>query len=206
MHIEHEIEFIPETHQYLIDGVLVPSVTTIIKLIFPDKYKGISTSILQKKAQYGTKGHEVIENIGMNLMNDYEALEYINDLYKDKEINQAMQISLREYVRLCRKHNIEIIANEEIVNYGYEFVGTLDMIAWVNDKRSLIDIKFTAELDKEYLSWQLGMYEMAYGEEFDEHYCLWLPKGKVGKLEPVNIKTKEEIKSKLEELRNENLL
>lgn len=206
MQIEHEIEFIPDTHQYLIDGMLVPSVTTIIKLIFPDKYKGISSSILQKKAKYGTKGHEVIEMIGVNLMNDNEALEYINDLYQNKEINQELQISLREYLRLCRKHNIEVIDNEKIVNYGYEFVGTLDMIAFVNDRKSLIDIKFTSELDKEYLSWQLGMYKMADGEEFDDYYCLWLPKGKVGKLEAIEIKNEEEIKRKLEELKNEDLL
>jgi len=206
MKILNEIEFIPDTHQYLVDGVLVPSVTTIIKKILPDKYKGISTSILQKKAEYGTKGHSIIETIGSNLMNDVEALEYIKELYQAKYINQDMFISLREFIRLARKNNMDIIENESMVAYGHEFVGTLDMIADVKGKRSLIDIKFTQELDKEYLSWQLGMYSMASSEKFKEYYCLWLPKGKMGKLEPIEIKTEEEIKRKLEELKDENLL
>lgn len=201
-----DIEFIEKTHTYLIDGVLVPSVTTIIKEILPDKYKGISTRTLEKKAQFGTKGHSIIETIGEAMMENYEAVDYINNLYNSQEINQDMYISLREYLRLCRKHNIEVVENEKIVNYGYEFVGTLDMIANVNGIRSLIDIKFTAELDKEYLAWQLGMYEMGSGEEFQKHYCLWLPKGKVGKLAEIEIKTPEEILDKLEELKHENLL
>lgn len=203
MELESTIEFIPDSHEYLVNGVLVPSVTTIIKKIFPDKYKGISTSILNKKAQYGTKGHELIEIIGKNLMNEYEALEYINNLYQNKEINQSLQIGLREFIRLSKKYKLEVLENELMVNYGYEFVGTLDMIANVNGDKSLIDIKFTSELDNEYLSWQLGMYKMAYGEDFKGYYCLWLPKGNVGKLVPIEIKAEEEILKKLEELKNE---
>lgn len=200
------IEFIEETHTYLINGVLVPSVTTIIKKIMPDKYDGISPRILEKKARYGVKGHKIIETIGTNMMNENEALNYLMDLYDEKDINQDLSISIREYIRLCKKHDIEVIENEKVVNYGYEFVGTLDMIANVNNIRSLIDIKFTSELDKEYLSWQLGMYEMASGEKFKEHYCLWLPKGTIGKLVKINIKTPEEITAKINELKNEDLL
>ena len=206
MKLEAIIEFEPETHEYLVNGVLVPSVTTIIKKIMPDKYKGISTRILQNKAQFGSLGHSIIEYIGINMMDDVEAREYINELYKDKKINQDLHICLREYIRLCQKHNIEVLENEKVVSYNYDFVGTLDMIADVNGNRSLIDIKFTSELDQEYLSWQIGMYSMASDEEFDKYYCLWLPKGNVGKLVEIEIKTEEEIKNKLEELRNENIL
>ena len=197
------VEFLEDTHTYLIDGIIVPSVTTIIKKILPDKYKGIDTKILQKKAKYGTKGHEVIEFIGKNKLDHTEALNDIVERFNTREINQYLYISLREYLRLCNKHQIEVIENEKIVNYGYEFVGTLDMIANVKGKRCLIDIKFTAELDNEYLSWQLRMYRMAYGEEFDGYYCLWLPKGKIGKLAEVIPKTEEEILKKLEEIKME---
>lgn len=198
-----DIEFIEETHTYLINGIIVPSVTTLIKKIFPDKYKGISEKVLERKAKYGTLGHKVIEDIGVSMMSLEEAMQYIKKLYEIGEINQDMFISLREYARLCKRNELEPIQNEVIVNYGYEFVGTLDMIANVKGKRCLIDIKFTAELDYEYLAWQLGMYKLAYGEDFDNYYCLWLPKGKIGKLAEIKIKEKDEILNKLEEIKDE---
>ena len=57
------IEFLEEPHLYLKDGILVKSVTQILQLIFPDKYKGIDKKILSKKADFGTKGHVIIENL-----------------------------------------------------------------------------------------------------------------------------------------------
>ena len=198
------IEFIEDTHTYLVDGIITPSVTTIIKKLFPDKYKGISAKILQKKAEFGIKGHSIIEFIGKSKLSENEAYNEILERYINHVINQDLFISLREYLRLCKKHKIEVIDNEVIVNYGYKYAGTLDMIAKVNNKKCLIDIKFTAELDEEYLSWQLGMYKLAYGEEFEEYYCLWLPKGKVGKLVPIKIKTKEEIIQMLKEVGEDN--
>lgn len=201
-----DIEFIPESHIYLIDGMMIPSVTSIIQKILPDKYQGINKKVLARKAKYGTLGHKVIEEIGRNMMNCDEASNFINELYMQNKINQDLYISLREYIRLSRKNQIEPIENEKTVHYKYEYVGTLDMIAYVNGKKALLDMKFTASLDREHLSWQLGMYKLASGEEFDEYYCIWLPKGKVGKLIPIEIKTKEEILNKLEELKNEGLL
>ena len=201
---EQTIEFFEDTHTYLVDGIITPSVTTIIKQIFPDKYKGISDAVLKRKAEFGTKGHSIIEMIGKNKMNKQEALNKISELYQMKEINQDMFISLREYVRLCEKYDIDVLANEVIVAYGNKYAGTLDMIANVKGKKSLIDIKFTAELDEEYLSWQEGMYDLASPETFEEYYCLWLPKGKVGKLAPIKTKTKEEILNMLEKVGNDD--
>ena len=90
------------------------------------------------------------------------------------------------------------------VSYEYEYAGRLDMIAFINRRRCLIDIKTTAELDKESLSWQLSLYEFASGERFLALYCLWLPKGKRGQLVKIERKTEEEILKKLGEFKNEN--
>ena len=74
------------------------------------------------------------------------------------------------------------------------------MTGMVLGKHCLLDIKFTAELDKEYLSWQLGMYQLAKGIIYDKCYCIWLPKKELGQLVEIVPKTKEEILKKLEEL------
>lgn len=113
-----------------------------------------------------------------------------------------MQICIREYLRLVSEYNIIPLEQEQIVSYEYLYCGTLDMTGLVMGKNSLLDIKFTAELDKEYLSWQLGMYQLAKGIKYDTCYCIWLPKGKLGQLVEIKPKTKEEILTKLKEVLN----
>ena len=57
------IEFFQEDHSYQVDGIITPSVTTLIGSIWsPHKYDGISKSVLRKAADYGNRVHELIEN------------------------------------------------------------------------------------------------------------------------------------------------
>ena len=188
------IEFLEEPHLYLKDGILVKSVTQILQLIFPDKYKGIDKRTLDKKAQFGTKGHSIIEHL------DVSDLEEARNQVLDIE-NKDLQICIREYLRLVEKHKIQPLEHEKIVSYEYLYCGTLDLIVQVDGIVSLCDIKFTAELDKEYLSWQLGMYALALGKEFEKYYCVWLPKKNLGQLVEIIPKTKKEILNKLRELK-----
>ena len=37
----HDVEFIDDTHTYLVDGVIVPSITQILKIRFNKKYGDI---------------------------------------------------------------------------------------------------------------------------------------------------------------------
>lgn len=43
------IDFLEEPHIYLVDGVITPSVSEILHFIFPEKYKNVSSYILNKK-------------------------------------------------------------------------------------------------------------------------------------------------------------
>ena len=70
---------------------------------------------------------------------------------------------------------------EDEVEHKYKYAGTLDLKGYVNGKSAIIDIKTTYELDELYVSWQNSLYELA-DEKVDELYCLWLPKGRLGKL------------------------
>ena len=187
------LEFIESDHIYLKNGILVKSVTQILQLIFPDKYKNIDKRILNKKARFGTAGHSIIEHLNLNDTEDVDKTILGID-------NKDLEICIREYVRLVKTFKITPLEQEIRVSYKYLYGGTLDMIADVDGKYSLCDIKFTAELDKEYLSWQLGMYALAKGVKFDKYYCIWLPKGKLGQLVEIIPKTKEEIIKKLKEL------
>ena len=187
------LEFIETEHIYLKNGILVKSVTQILQLIFPDKYKDVDKKILNKKALFGTAGHEIIEHLDVS--NSDIVKKTISSIQ-----NKDLEICIREYVRLCKTFKIEPLEHEKRVSYKYLYAGTLDLIADVDGIESLCDIKFTAELDKEYLSWQLGMYALALGKEFKKYYCIWLRKKQLGQLVEILPKTKEEILKKLEEL------
>jgi len=188
------IEFLEEPHLYLKDGILVKSVTQILELIFPDKYKDIDKKVLSNKAIFGSKGHSIIENLDVS---DLQKAQ--QDVQKIE--NKDLQICIKEYLRLVKKYEIVPEEQEQIVSYKYLYCGTLDMIGKVQGLNCLLDIKFTAELDKEYLSWQLGMYQLAKGIQYDKCYCIWLPKRELGQLVEIIPKTGKEILEKLEELK-----
>lgn len=187
------LEFLENEHIYLKNGILVKSVTQILQLIFPDKYKNINSKILEKKSIFGTTGHAIIEHLDIN--NPDIVKKTISSIQ-----NKDLEICIREYVRLCKTFKIEPLEHEKRVSYEYLYAGTLDLIANVGGIESLCDIKFTYKCDKEYLSWQLGMYALALGKEFKKYYCVWLPKKQLGQLVEIVPKTKEEILKKLEEL------
>lgn len=173
------LEYIDEGHLYLYDGVIIPSVSQLIEKIFPNKYKGVPENILNAKAKYGTEVHKLIE-----------------DLENGKEIetnNYLIETSINQYIRLKYKNNIKVLEQEKIVCYKGLYAGRYDMVASIDGKKCLCDIKTTAQLDKEYLSWQLSLYELASGEKFDDLYAIWLPKKELAQLVKIKRKSKKEL-------------
>ncbi len=193
--MEYEVEFLEEPHIYLVNGIITPSVTQILEFMFPDKYKGISKEILSEKAKFGRLVHKGVEVIGKNRMNDEDAYDYIENF----KFGFYEKLCIREYLKLRKKYKIVEIEQEIIVNFEDIYAGTLDMEADVDDEDSLIDIKTTSKLDKEYLSWQLSLYEKARGKKYKKFYCLWLPKKDIGHLIEIERKSDEEIMEKLKE-------
>ena len=177
------IEFIEEGHIYLKDGVIVPSVSEILHFIFPDKYKNVDKEVLNKKAEYGSTVHLAIE-----------CLEEDKELPK---LDKNQEFSIRQWKYLKEKNNINVIIQEQMIHYGDNYAGRFDMIANVNGYLSLCDIKTTATLDKEYLSWQLSFYELAnesmYHTRFDKLYAIWLPKRNCGQLVEIERKSRNEL-------------
>lgn len=170
------LEFDKENHIYLKDGIILKSVTQILKELFPLKYDGIPENILYEKAKYGTELHKFIEIIEKK--KPKRPLAYIKRYY-NPSIYQIE--SLKDYLEIKKKYNIEITDSEKMVVYKDIYCGTLDLKGTVGNKKAIIDIKTTYDLDELYVSWQNSLYEMA-DEPVDELYVLWLPKGHLGKL------------------------
>jgi len=183
------VEFIEKGHLYLYDDLyIIPSVTQILQKMFPDKYKNVPDDILKRKSKYGTQLHKYIEEYEKGIITT--------------TLNYIQEASFNQYIKLKDKYNIEVLEQEQIVHYKDIYAGTFDMIAEVNGKRYLIDIKATAKLDKEYLSCQLSLYEKAYlylhsGKKFDGLACIWLPKKDLGQFVEIERKSEKEIKDLL---------
>lgn len=181
------IEFIPETHTYLVDGVIVPSVTQIIRKVSGADYSAVPGAILNAKADYGTAVHEWLQAY-------FEG----NKLPK---ISELMKISTDQVPELLKNHKIQSKYTEQVVHYGDRMVGTFDMLANVDGKEALIDHKTTAKYDSDYLEWQCGCYKLCIKEtlgiDIEQCYCLWLPKEKRVQLIEVKPKTEVEVKELL---------
>ena len=196
------IDFLEEPHIYLVNGVITPSVSEILHFIFPDKYKGVDKRILNKKAQYGTTIHESIEMYEANIktMSIQEAFDVT---IQAKELSYIQEASLRQYLKLKGRYKIDVLEQEMMIQYKGKYAGRFDMIADISGAICLCDIKTTAELDEEYLSWQLSYYELAMGKTFDKLYAIWLPKKGIGVLKEIKRKPKELLIKKLNEFLEE---
>lgn len=150
----HSLEYIDDTHTYLIDGVVVPSITQILKLKFGNKYDGVSKEVLNNAREKGTKLHKLIE--------DYCKEDIMVD---DKE--------LRNFIFLKKQYKFNVLDNEVPVILFLEdkpvCAGRLDLVLELDGKIGLADIKRTSVLDKEYLAYQLNLYRVAYQQCYDKN-------------------------------------
>lgn len=164
------IEFIENGHYYINSkGIIIPSVSTIVDFLFPNTYKDVPISVLNKAATYGTRVHELIQKYNDNEI----TLDEIETSEQDKNIVSSM----RQYSKIKSKYMIYPKSQEIIVDYQERYAGRYDALDFDN---VLIDNKTTKE--KHYNKWacQIGFYYLALGVKKDVAYICWLPKGKQG--------------------------
>lgn len=149
----YTIEYLEDEHIYLVDGVILPSITTILKDKFGAKYDGIPEHILKRAAEKGTYMHSAIQN--------YEELGLEIDL-----------LELENYIKLKQKHKWKCISNEVpiilFIDNKPVACGRLDMVYKIGHKLGIMDFKRTSKLDIEYLTYQLNLYKIAYEQCYDK--------------------------------------
>ena len=143
----HTVEFFEDEHIYLVDGILTPSITTIMQIKFGNKYNNVPKEVLERASIKGTEMHKAIE--------EYEKYGTETDL-----------IELRNYKFLKKHYKWECIENEVPVILFVDEVpvacGQIDEVAKIDVEYALIDFKRTSRLDKDYLKYQLNLYRIAY--------------------------------------------
>lgn len=163
--VESPVVFDIEHHTYTLDGRELSGVTPIIKWLFPDTYKGIPQSVLDKAAEYGTLIHskcELYDNMGI-LPSD------------DDECRQVVV----EYARLTKDY--QVAKSEYLVSDEQSVASSIDKV-FADD--SLGDIKTTSKVHMVNVQVQLSiyawLYEMQTGRKANKLYLIWLPKPQYG--------------------------
>ena len=174
----HTLEFAEDSHIYLLDGIIVPSVTQVIGR--PKEYANVSDSVLTKAAERGTAVHKSIENYCKGQDDGTEAVW--------------------DYKRLEKRHKIKPIHNEIPVIIDERIAGRVDMVAEIDGEPAVADIKTTSTLNKEKLTLQLNLYkigvEECYKIKIEKLYGIHIRDGKA-KLVAVPILEGTEWKEKL---------
>ena len=148
----HVLEYFDDTHTYLVDGIIVPSITQILKIKFKNKYSGVDQKVLNRASERGTEVHEAIEK-----------------LCKTGEAEDLKEV--KNFIFLQKQYKFNTIDNEvPIILFREETpvgAGRLDLVLEENNELGLGDIKRTSVLDKEYLAYQLNLYRIGYQQCYD---------------------------------------
>ena len=147
------LEYINETHTYLVNGVIVPSITQLMKIKFGKKYDGIDKKILQRAADKGTEMHEAIE------LYELEG--------KESDIPE-----LRNYKFLKKHYKWEVLKSEIPIILFKDgtpiAAGRLDQVIKIGEEKGINDLKRTSVFDKESVALQTNLYKIGYEQSYDE--------------------------------------
>lgn len=143
----HCLEYYADGHNYLVDGVLKPSITSLLH----KDYSFVNPSVLREAARKGTELHEAIEN--------YCQHGTESDL-----------IEVKHFQELQEEHGFNVLENEIPVilfDDGEPIAaGRVDLVLEMNGKVGGADIKRVSRLDKKNLTKQLNLYRIAYAQSY----------------------------------------
>lgn len=148
------LEYLDEPHVYLVDGVIVPSITQILKYKFGGQYAGVSKKVLQDAADKGTEVHEAIERwCKTGEESDLPEVRNFRFLMK----HYGFQVDYNEIPVILFKNDKPIAA------------GRMDLVISMGQEMGIADIKRTYKLNKEYLAYQLNLYRIAFQQCYGEN-------------------------------------
>lgn len=143
----HTLEYFDEGHIYLVDGLVVPSITQLLKVKFGNKYEHVNRATLERASEAGTQVHDAIQRV-----------------CETGEIADFPEV--RNFLFLQKQYGFKVLENEVPVilflNDEPISAGRLDMVIEMGGQVGGADIKRTSALDKDYLAYQLNLYRIAY--------------------------------------------
>lgn len=160
-----ELRFDEKSHIYRLDGVEIPSVSRVMEPLKASSYAGIGEKTLARAADKGSSVHNSIENW----------LKFGID-----DIPEEHRPYFEGFLAWWDEYRPEVVASEvktyhKLMRYG----GTIDLLAYIGGKLTLIDFKTTYRLLEKSCGVQLEAYAQAlasHGIAVEEKHILHLTK------------------------------
>lgn len=160
--VDSGVVFEPIEHKYHLNGKELRGITGMIrKQLFPDEYKDVPESVLNKAAERGHKIHE--------LCHLADACGIVGS-----------ETEVGNYVKLCSENGLVHEASEYIVTDREHFASPIDKVYRDGDACFILaDIKTTYKLNEEYVRWQLSIYAYWFeqqnpGAKVSKLCAIWL--------------------------------
>ena len=145
------LEYFDDTHTYLYDGLMLPSVSRILETKFKGEYKNVPPAVLNNAAQRGTAVHKAIEN-------------YNNLGYDDGSE------AVRNFKFLQKQYGFDVLDSElPLVIFKDDMpiaCGRLDMTMLMDGETGIADIKTVSTLNKEKIAYQLNLYRIGLMQSY----------------------------------------
>ncbi len=132
----------------------VPSVTQVLEDVGlgPAYSSSIPGQVMVKAARRGSALHEAIR------------YHHEGDL-EEESLHPELAPGFHAYLRFLAETDHRPIASElELVHPTWHFIGHPDRVGWHRDERVLIDWKYTADFDREYVRLQLAGYRILWND------------------------------------------
>lgn len=147
-----ELVFEERKHVYELNGIKIPSVTTLMRPLSDDVYGGIDAAVLNKAAARGTAVHTAIEN-------------YVK--FGIEDVDPAFEGYFDGFFKWMNEHEVVPYGNEvRLYHKSLLYAGTADMFASVDGVDTLVDFKTSASVSPMLCGVQLEAYERAYTSHF----------------------------------------
>ena len=167
------LTFDEKTHIYRLDGSVIPSVTTVMKLLSLSEYGGVREDVLANAATRGSAVHHAIEN-------------YIN--FGIEDISEEYKPYFLAFLKFLSDKQPNILSSEGKVYHRFlRYAGTVDLICEINGEIFLIDFKTTAVMMRMLTEVQLEAYKQAiesHGFKIDKKAIVHLKNDGTYRFEP----------------------
>lgn len=145
------LEYFDDTHTYLYDGLMLPSVTQILGVKYKNDYASVPPAVLNNAAKRGTAVHKAIENFNVSGYDDGSE-------------------AVRNFKFLQKQYGFEVLDSElPIVIFKDDMpiaCGRLDITMLMDGKTGIADIKTVSALNKEKIAYQLNLYRIGLMQSY----------------------------------------
>lgn len=159
------LKFYDEGHVYEYNGVVIPSVSELLRFLSREVYGEIDKYVLEHAAERGTAVHAATQTL---------------DETGSVEISDEYTPYLEAYAQFRREHTVDWFYIEKpLAHPGMLYAGTIDRAGLVDGVSCILDIKTTGVVKKSLVKAQLNGYKKlteTIGFRPEKLYCLQLLK------------------------------